>query len=349
MKNLFLSLLFFSCLHQYAQEDTLRILFLGNSYTATNNLPSIITNAMGTLDITIISQSNTPGGFTFSGHDQNTNTNNLIQQGNWDYVVLQEQSQVPSFPISQVESDCFPYAASLVQKVEQFNPCAEVVFYMTWGRQNGDSQNCPNWPPVCSYEGMDDLLYERYMTMAEDNQALVSPVGAVWRAIRTNYPNINLYSGDGSHPSMEGSYTAAITFATIFSQTDPTTISFNSTLSAAMADTIKNVVKSLVYQNLNQWNVGVFENTNPECLASTIIEPTTTTEQSFGFFSNNAFIIPDYASISQVEVFDAQGKMIFKTIPQSSILSVEIPDGIYVIRGLIEGRWMSFKALKCDN
>lgn len=349
MKNLFLSLLFFSCLHLHAQEDTLRILFLGNSYTATNNLPSLITNAMGTLDITIISQSNTPGGFTFSGHDQNTTSNNLIQQGNWDYVVLQEQSQFPSFPIAQVESDCFPFAASLSQKAKQFNPCAQVVFYMTWGRQNGDSQNCPNWPPVCTYEGMDDLLYERYMTMAQDNQALVSPVGAVWRSIRTNYPDINLYSGDGSHPSIEGSYTAAITFATLFSQSDPTTITFNSTLSTNLAETIKTTVKSVVFDNLSQWNVGIFENTNPDCILTKTNEHWLDTEQIFGFLNNEALIVPNYSSFSLMEIFDLQGRLIYKTNAVSNIIPLEIPNGVYLIRGFRDNHWIQFKALKCDN
>ena len=50
---------------------------------------------------------------------------------------------------------------------------------MTWGRENGDQSNCQSWPPVCTYEGMDDLLRERYMIMANDNNALVAPVGAV--------------------------------------------------------------------------------------------------------------------------------------------------------------------------
>ena len=40
--------------------------------------------------------SNTPGGQTLQGHT--TNSMGTINSGNWDVVVLQEQSQKPSFP-----------------------------------------------------------------------------------------------------------------------------------------------------------------------------------------------------------------------------------------------------------
>ena len=74
--------------------------------------------------------------------------------------------------------------------------------------------NCPNWPPVCTYEGMDDLLHERYLMMANQNEALVSPVGAVWRHIRDSNYDFELYSPDGSHPSTLGSYIAGVCFYT---------------------------------------------------------------------------------------------------------------------------------------
>lgn len=67
---------------------------------------------------------------------------------------------------------------------------------------------------MCTYAGMDSLLHLRYMMMAEDNHAVVSPVGAVWNYIRANFPLIELYSPDESHPSVAGSYAAACCFYT---------------------------------------------------------------------------------------------------------------------------------------
>ena len=48
---------------------------------------------------------------------------------------------------------------------------------MTWGRKNGDASNCSAYPPICTYEGMQQRLRESYMEMASANQGRVSPVG----------------------------------------------------------------------------------------------------------------------------------------------------------------------------
>ena len=90
----------------HAQQT--RVLFLGNSYTAFNSLPSLTRLLALSLGDTIEVSSNTPGGYTFNGHSTDLTSMTLIQQGNWDYVVLQEQSQLPSFPPSQVNTESRP-------------------------------------------------------------------------------------------------------------------------------------------------------------------------------------------------------------------------------------------------
>ncbi len=203
--------------------------------------------------------SNTPGGYTLQGHSTNTTSLTKIVAGNWDYVILQEQSQRPAFPIAQVEAQVFPYATQLDALIHEASPCAETMFYMTWGRKNGDASNCDNFPPLCTYEGMDDLLRERYVIMAEDNNALVSPVGAVWRYIREMHPEIELYNADESHPSLAGSYAAACTFyATIFER-DPSLITTNFSLSAADAENIRAAAKAIVFDNLSDWFIGAYD------------------------------------------------------------------------------------------
>jgi hypothetical protein len=256
MKYSLVVLISLCCGSSFAQTA---VLFLGNSYTAYNNLPQLTADLAASAGFQMTVGSNTPGGFSFNGHSANATSQQLIGQGTWDYVVLQEQSQIPSFPISQVESDCFPFAELLNDQILDANPCAETVFYMTWGRENGDSQNCANWPPVCTYEGMDDLLYERYMQMADDNEALVSPVGRVWRFLRENFPQIQLYSGDGSHPSAAGSYAAACTMFSVIFEADPELISDDFALAAADAATIRSAVHQVVYDNPDQWFIGTYD------------------------------------------------------------------------------------------
>ena len=239
-------------------QDTLRVCFLGNSYTAVNNLPSLVQQCAASAGKVVVTASNTPGGYTFAQHVTNASSMALIQQGGWDYVVLQEQSQTPSFPISQVESQCFPYAAQLNDSIEKYSRCGETIFYQTWGRQNGDASNCPNWPPVCTYEGMDSLLRLRYQMMADDNNAVVSAVGACWRYIRENYPNNNLYSSDGSHPSLFGSYVGALCFYATLFQESPDAVIYTAGLTSAEVAIAKEAVNNIVVGDWAEWNIGAY-------------------------------------------------------------------------------------------
>lgn len=254
---LFFVLLCGSIVH--GQNRSKRALFIGNSYTAVNNLPQMVADIATSTGDTLFFDSNTPGGFTLQGHSTNATSLAKIAVGNWDYVVLQEQSQLPSFSNSQVESSVFPYAHFLDSVINAENPCAETVFYMTWGRKNGDASNCASWPPVCTYQGMDSLLNLRYRMMAEDNHAIVSPVGAVWKYIRQQFPSINLYQADESHPSVAGTYAAACTFYTVLLRKDPTAIPFNSTLSTTDAANIRTAAKLMVYDSLAKWHVGAYD------------------------------------------------------------------------------------------
>lgn len=245
-----------------------RVLFIGNSYTAVNNLPQLTADcalSIGFAGFPMEIASSTPGGTTFQMHTTNATSQSLINQGNWDYVVLQEQSQLPSFPDSQVAVECFPFATALNEQILAADSCAETIFYMTWGRQNGDASNCASWPPVCTYEGMDSLLNLRYRQMAIDNQAILSPVGALWKYIRTNYPEINLYAADGSHPSLEGTYAAACSMVSVIFRTDPTLITYSTTLDPVVAEKIRLAAQAVVFNNLLEWHVGEYD---PEVLVN---------------------------------------------------------------------------------
>jgi len=242
-----------------AFSQTTKVLFIGNSYTGVNNLPKMTYDVALSTNDTLIIDSHTPGGQRLLNHASSTQALAKINSKKWNYVVLQAQSQEPSWPIGQVQSDVFPYATQLCNSIRANNSCSMPVFYMTWGRKNGDAANCANWPPVCSYIGMDSLLNKRYRIMGNDNNALVSPVGAVWHYIRDNYPQIELYAADESHPSMSGTYAAACTFYTVFLQKDPSLISFTAGLSSTDAANIRTAVKTIVFDDLLTWNVGKYD------------------------------------------------------------------------------------------
>ncbi len=245
-KIIFFAALTLLSLASVVAQNRPNVLFIGNSYTEVNNLPLLVQHVAQSMGDDINYSSNTPGGCTFQQHCSNQSMD-LIRHGGWDYVILQEQSQYPSFPQAQVENEVFPFAAQLVDSVYANNPCAEPMFYMTWGRKNGDQGNAPYFPVLGTYEGMDSMLAVRYTYMANANDASLCPVGRVWHYLRENHQEIELYQGDESHPSMAGSYAAACAFYVMIFHRNPVDITYNPGLSADEARIIRDAVRIVVY------------------------------------------------------------------------------------------------------
>lgn len=236
------------------------VLFIGNSYTGVNNLPLLTSNLATSAGYSLTYSSQTPGGAQLINHVSNAAIVSDIFNNKWDFVVLQEQSQKPSFGHASVSANVYPYAKRLCDTIRMSDSCTQPIFYMTWGRKFGDASNCGATSPwLCTYQGMDSALAVSYNTMGQQNDAFVSPVGAVWNYIIKNHPSINLYSSDNSHPSLAGSYAAACTFFSVIFRADPTLITTNSTLSSADALTIRNAAKLVCYDSLSKWNVGNFD------------------------------------------------------------------------------------------
>jgi len=128
---------------------------------------------------------------------------------------------------------------------------------MTWGRKNGDQANCPNYPPLCTYEGMQQRLRESYLEMAQDNNAWCAPVGIAWKNTRDQFPNIELYNPDESHPSVAGTYLAACTFYASIFRKSPFGAVFHSTLDSPTAVSLQFVAASTVLDSMDVWNIGV--------------------------------------------------------------------------------------------
>jgi hypothetical protein len=101
---------------------------------------------------------------------------------------------------------------------------------------------------------MDSTIRNKYFELASIIKGEVSPVSIVWKYLRQNYPGIELYDPDESHPSAAGSYAAACCFYSTIFKKDPTSIIFDFSLSATDATIIKNSVKTQVFDFLNLWD-----------------------------------------------------------------------------------------------
>ncbi|HEX5000969.1 MAG TPA: PKD domain-containing protein [Bacteroidia bacterium] len=253
MKKCCIILLMFIVSWLTVTAQPVRVLFIGNSYTYVNSLPQLLHDVALSFGDTILFDSSTPGGYTLEQHSTYANTLNKITSQQWDYVILQEQSQRPSFSPSQVAIEVLPYAMLLDSLIHDNNPCTETVFYMTWGRKNGDASNCAVYPPVCTYEGMQARLRESYLLMGQQNGATVSPVGAAWKAVRDLNPSFDLYDPDESHPSIYGSYLAACTFYSTLFHKSPLGCSFISSLSPADAALLQDRASVVAFDSLSTW------------------------------------------------------------------------------------------------
>ncbi|MBL4862208.1 MAG: PKD domain-containing protein [Crocinitomicaceae bacterium] len=231
-------------------QDSASVLFIGNSYIYTNDLPSLFNDLTTSLGDIVTYDSQALGGATFSTHAGNTATYSKIKSQPWDYVVLQAQSQEPSFPVSQVDTETLPYAQQMADSVYANRFCSDVLMFMTWGRENGDSQ----WEPISTFDGMNARLRSAYMRMADSVQGSVSPVGSAWKYVRDNNPAIGLYT-DGSHPSIAGSYLAACTFYAAVFRKSPIGATFTSTLDPVTAGILQNAASITVLDSLDQWNL----------------------------------------------------------------------------------------------
>lgn len=232
-------------------QDSAKVLFIGNSYTYFNNLPGMLTDLSTSLGDYVQPTSQVAGGATFQVHATNPATYTAINSADWDFVVLQAQSQEPSFPDSQVNSETLPFAEQMADSIRNNSICSNILMFMTWGRENGD----PQWVPISTFDGMNSRLRNAYIRMADSIDASISPVGVAWKYVRDNYPSIQLYSPDGSHPSLEGSYLAACTFYASLFRKSPVGASFTSSLAPANAANLQLSAATAVMDSLDHWNL----------------------------------------------------------------------------------------------
>ena len=113
----------------HAQQTS--VLFIGNSYTYVNDLPNTLRQLALSLDDTMTVASSAPGGYTLFQHSTYAPTIAAIESQDWDFVVLQEQSQLGALPFDVTTTELG--ASALVQRIEENHECTYPVFYMTWG------------------------------------------------------------------------------------------------------------------------------------------------------------------------------------------------------------------------
>lgn len=253
-----LLLLTFLGVRSYAQ-DTLSVLFLGNSYTYVNDLPKLVSDLSISAGKTLFTDANTPGGYTLSAHIENPISIAKIQQGKWDYIIIQEQSQLPSIDYYRY-NDMYPAFTQLRDTIAYFQPCAKIISYMTWGRRFG-GQQCDNTNTYCSpvftdFNHMQDSLTSAYLEISNRLHIQCAPVGELWKSV-LNDTNIVLHSSDNSHPAIEGSYLAACAIFSSIWKMPSTGLAAAAGISGTSAQYFQTMSDQLVFNNSNKWNLRI--------------------------------------------------------------------------------------------
>jgi len=176
-------------------EVSLKVLFVGNSYTYYNQGVDYVLKEMMLADNpegTFVTDRLAEGGYTLEDHAATLALGNKLNEEGWDVVVLQEQSTRPI-----TNTDVFYAGARKIDSMINLAD-AETCFYMTWARSDDPGMMVP--------------LEAAYVAIATELSSQLAPVGKAWEYTLANYPTIVLQQSDKSHPTNAGTYLTACIF-----------------------------------------------------------------------------------------------------------------------------------------
>ena len=184
------------------QKDTLKILFVGNSYTYVGNLPQITSILSENTRVKLYTKKSTFPAAKLSQHwrgEKGLKTKEMIKSGYFDIVVLQEQSM-----------GCINEPDSVLKYLKLFSDLikssgAKPYFYATWARENAPQNQ--------------EIINNVLLKSATENNAVMVNVGNAWSLAKQLRSDIKLYLIDGSHPNELGTLLTAYVFiATILNE-----------------------------------------------------------------------------------------------------------------------------------
>lgn len=174
-----------------ARNDGRRVLFIGNSFTYSNDLPAIVEAlAAATGQKRLIHEEVVYGGYSLEDHWNEGRAIKAIGKGGWEIVVMQHGPSA-----WDGRPTLYEYAPRFAQEIRRVG--ARPALYMVWpekGRLGTDLDRCS----------------ETYRTAAERLDSLLFPGGEAWREAWKLDPDLPLYSSDELHPSQTGSYLVAL-------------------------------------------------------------------------------------------------------------------------------------------
>src|SRR5258708_6515145 len=226
------------CTDAQGRPACLRILFIGNSYTYVNDLPTVFAEFAVSGGHPVETGMAATGGWTLAQHASSADTFAAIRSSKWNFVVLQEQSEIPSLPQSRTQA-MYPAVRSLAGQIRAAG--ATPMLFITWAHRDG-------WPEngLKSYEAMQAQIDQGYLLIAEEQNLPAAPVGQAWWTATRQNPPLDLWQADGSHPTVQGTYLAACVFYAVIFRQSPVGSTFLGDLPQEPATTVQRIAANPV-------------------------------------------------------------------------------------------------------
>jgi len=190
------------------------VLFIGNSYTFTHDMPKMVEGLANALAVTpkLVTKVVAEGGVSLKDHWESLGSLAVMRERKWQQVVLQEHSVGPLCRPRR-----FKEYASLFADAAQAQG-ARVVLFQTWARRRDWKSYFWRWTHRTP-AGMTEALRRAYARLIEQGMVkngILAPVGDAWLKALNERSELELYDSDGHHPSPLGSYlTACVIFQTL--------------------------------------------------------------------------------------------------------------------------------------
>lgn len=170
-------------------NNTVNILFIGNSLTYTNNLPDLVKKSAKIKGIEVNSKLIAFPNYAIVDHWNDGQVQELIASKKFDFVIVQQG------PSSQNDG-----RKMLIENGKEYRSLCEL----------NDTRLCyfMVWPSLVNYHTFDGVI-KNYKDAAAINNSILLPVGEVWKDYIDSTNSYEYYSSDGFHPSLKGSQIAA--------------------------------------------------------------------------------------------------------------------------------------------
>ncbi|MGC6174991.1 DUF4886 domain-containing protein [Lacrimispora sp. 38-1] len=215
------------------------VLFLGNSMTYYNDLPSVFTQLSQSGGYMPEVYELTEGSYRleyFADREDEVGSQvyDALENYTWDYVILQEQSGIATMG----EDVMYPAARTLDTMIRQAQ--GESVFLMTWAYKEGISVDfLPGLKYKESRAEMQTKIAGHYMNIAKELDAMLAPAGIAFMRCASQFPEIELWDEDENHPSPAGTYLSACVLYKVLYDQSPEGLEYSGDLDPQTAEKLQ--------------------------------------------------------------------------------------------------------------